>query len=46
MERVNGVEINNPDTLYKLFQQIKSERKITLDFNRGGRRESVAIEIR
>ncbi|MEK6726298.1 MAG: hypothetical protein AABY54_07100 [Deltaproteobacteria bacterium] len=46
VERVNGVEINNPDTLYKLFQQIKSERKITLDFNRGGRRESVAIEIR
>lgn len=46
VERVNGVDINNPDTLYKLFQQIKSERKIALDFNRGGRRESVNIEIR
>lgn len=46
VERVNGVDINNPDTLYKLFQQIKSERKITLDFSRGGRRESVNIEIR
>jgi general secretion pathway protein C len=46
VERVNGVEINSPDALYQLFQQIKSERKIALDFNRGGRRESVAIEIR
>ena len=46
VERVNGVDINNPDTLYKLFQQIKSERKITLDFSRGGRKESVNIEIR
>ena len=46
VERVNGVEINSPDTLYQLFQQIKSERKIALDFNRGGRRESVTIEIR
>jgi len=46
VERVNGVDINNPDTLYTLFQQIKSERKIALDFNRNGRRESVNIEIR
>lgn len=46
VERVNGVEINSPDTLYQLFQQIKSERKITLDFSRDGRRESVNIEIR
>lgn len=46
VERVNGVDVNNPDTLYKLFQQIKSERKITLDFNRDGRKESVNIEIR
>lgn len=46
VERVNGVEINSPDTLYQLFQQIKSEKKITMDVNRGGRRESVAIEIR
>ena len=46
VQRVNGVEINNPDTLYKLFQQIKSERKITLDFSRDGRRESLNIEIR
>ncbi|MBI4746652.1 MAG: PDZ domain-containing protein [Deltaproteobacteria bacterium] len=46
VERVNGVEINSPDTLYQLFQQIKSERKLALDFNRGGRRESVNVEIR
>ncbi|MDO8445489.1 MAG: PDZ domain-containing protein [Deltaproteobacteria bacterium] len=46
VERVNGVEIKSPDALYQLFQQIKNERKIALDFNRGGRRESVNIEIK
>ena len=46
VERVNGVEIKSPDALYQLFQQMKNERKIALDFNRGGRRESVNIEIR
>lgn len=46
VERVNGVEINSPDSLYQLFQQIKNEKKITVDFNRGGTRESVNIEIR
>jgi len=46
VERVNGVEINSPDTMYQLFQQIKNEKKITLDLNRGGKRESVNIEIR
>jgi general secretion pathway protein C len=46
VERVNGVDIKSPDTLYQLFQQIKNERRIALDFNRGGKRESVNIEIR
>lgn len=46
VERVNGIEIKSPDTLYQLFQQIKNESRITLDFNRGGRRESVKIEIK
>lgn len=46
VERVNSVEIKSPDALYQLFQQIKNESRITLDFNRGGRKESVNIEIR
>lgn len=46
VERVNGVEIKSPDALYQLFQQVKNESRITLDFNRGGRKESVKIEIR
>lgn len=45
VERVNGVEIKSPDTLYQLFHQIKNERKITLDLSRGGKRESINIEI-
>lgn len=46
VERINGVEVNSPDIFYQLFQQIKNESRITLDFSRGGRRESVKIEIR
>jgi general secretion pathway protein C len=46
VERVNGVEIRSPDTLYQLFQQIKNERRIALDISRGGKRESMNIEIR
>lgn len=46
VERVNGIEIKSPDTLYQLFQQIKHQRRIALDFIRGGKRESVNIEIR
>ena len=46
VERINDVEIKSPDSLYQLFQQIKNESRITLGFNRGGRKESVKIEIR
>lgn len=46
VERVNGVEINSPDSLYQLFQQLKNEKRIALDFKRDGKRESVNIEIR
>ena len=46
VERVNGVEIKSPDALYQLFQQIRNERKIALDVNRNGRRETVNIEVR
>lgn len=46
VERINDVEIKSPDSLYQLFQQIKNESRITMDFNRGGRKESVKIEIR
>ena len=46
VERVNGVEIKSPDALYQLFQQIRSQRRIALDFSRNGKRETVDIEIR
>lgn len=46
VERVNGVDIKSPDTLYQLFQQIKSESRITLDLTRAGKKESIKIEIR
>jgi general secretion pathway protein C len=46
VERVNGVEIKSPDALYQLFQQIRNQPKIALDYSRNGRRETANIEIR
>lgn len=46
VERVNGVEIKTPEALYQLFQQIRSQRSIALDFSRNGKRETAYIEIR
>jgi general secretion pathway protein C len=45
VERVNGVEIKNPDALYQLFQQIRNQKRIVLDLRRSGTRRSVNIEI-
>ena len=46
IERVNGVEINSPDMVYKLFQQMRNESRIALDLKRGEEKKSIVVEIR
>jgi len=46
IERVNGVEINSPDMVYKLFQQMRNESRIALDLKRGEGKKSIVVEIR
>lgn len=46
VERVNGVEINSPDMVYKLFQQMRNESRIALDLKRGEEKKSIVVEIR
>lgn len=46
IERVNGVEINSPDMVYKLFQQMRNESRIGLDLKRGEEKKSIVVEIR
>lgn len=46
VERINGVEIKTPEALYQLFQQVRTQRSIALDFRRNGKRETAQIEIR
>jgi type II secretion system protein C len=46
VERVNGVEIQSPEALYQLFQQIRTQRMLALDLSRNGRKETINIEIR
>ncbi len=45
IQRVNGVELNSPDKAYYLFQQLKNEKKITLDILRRGKKVSIPIEV-
>lgn len=46
VERINGVEIRTPEAMYQLFQQIRTQRSLALDFSRQGKRETAQIEIR
>lgn len=46
IERVNGVDMTSPEKLYHLFQQLRNEKRIALDFRRHGKRETLNVEIR
>jgi general secretion pathway protein C len=46
LQRINGVEVNDPETLFKMFMALKDESSISLDVLRGGQVESYAYEIR
>lgn len=46
LQQINGVEIRDPENFMRVFQQLKDETNIALDFVRNNRRESFAYEIR
>lgn len=46
LQQINGVEIKDPENFMRVFQQLKDETNIALDFVRNNRRESFAYEIR
>ncbi|MBI3608748.1 MAG: hypothetical protein HY207_12335 [Nitrospirae bacterium] len=46
LQQINGVEIRDPENFMWVFQQLKDETNIALDFVRNNRRESFAYEIR
>ena len=46
LQQINGVEIKDPENFMRVFQQLKDETNIAVDFVRNNRRESFAYEIR
>ncbi len=46
LQQINGVEIKDPENFMRVFQQLKDETNIALDFVRNNRRESFTYEIR
>jgi general secretion pathway protein C len=46
LQQINGVEVKDPENFMRVFQQLKDETMIALDFVRNNRRESYSYEIR
>ena len=46
LRRINGVEVKDPETLFKVFLGLKDETSISLDVLRAGQLETYAYEIR
>ena len=46
LQRINGVEVKNPENLLKAFQQLKNESNINLDLYRRSQPTTLVYEIR
>lgn len=45
LQRINGMELKEPDSFFKVFQQLKDESSIALDLVRNNKRETFDYEI-
>jgi len=46
LQQINGVEVKDPENFMRVFQQLRDETHIALDFVRNSQRESYTYEIR
>jgi general secretion pathway protein C len=46
LQRINGVEVKDPENFMKVFQQLKGEISVTLDLVRNNQKQTFAYEIR
>lgn len=46
LQRVNGVDIRDPSTMFNLLQQLKNERTVKLDMVRNNQRSTMTYELR
>jgi type II secretion system protein C len=45
LERVNGIEISDPESFLKVFQHLKDENNISVDVVRNSQKETMSYEI-
>ncbi len=46
IQRVNDVELTSPEKMYTIFQNLKDEKRVTVDILRQGRKSTLTYEIR
>jgi general secretion pathway protein C len=46
IQQINNVEISTPDKMYTIFQNLKDEKRVTINILRQGQKSSINYEIR
>jgi len=46
IQQVNSVELSTPDKIFTIFQNLKDEKRVTVDILRQGQKNSINYEIR
>ncbi|HEY7527817.1 MAG TPA: PDZ domain-containing protein, partial [Candidatus Deferrimicrobiaceae bacterium] len=46
IQQVNNVDLSTPDKMYTIFQNLKDEKKVTVNILRQGQKSSISYEIR
>ena len=46
IQRINNLELSSPEKLYTIFQNLKDEKRVTVDILRQGQKSSLTYEIR
>ena len=46
IQRVNDLELSSPEKLYTIFQNLKDEKRVTVDILRQGQKNTLTYEIR
>lgn len=46
IQRINDVELTSPEKMYTIFQNLKDEKRVTIDILRRGKKDTLTYEIR
>ncbi|MGE5189808.1 MAG: type II secretion system protein GspC [Gemmatimonadota bacterium] len=46
IQQVNNVELSSPEKMYTIFQNLKDEKRVTVDIVRQGQKSTITYEIR